>query len=93
MLEIRVFVAMANSLLKILKGKGLKTVINGNEVEMDGPGWEVEGKGNGGNSALFNLKDTAIFIRFTKLIIMVEVVGNFYWIKYWLSQFLISFFH
>ena len=84
---------MANSLLKILKGKGLQTVINGNEAEMDGPGWEVEGKGNGGNSALFNLKDTAIFIRFTKLIIMVGVVGNFYWIKYWLSQFLISFFH
>ena len=52
-LEILVFVAMANDLLIILRGKGLQAVINGNEAEMDETGWEVEGKGNGENSALF----------------------------------------
>ena len=77
-LEIRVFVAMANDLLIILRGKGLQAVINGNEAEMDETGLEVEGKSNGGISAFFNLKDTVIFLRFTKLIIMVGVVGNFY---------------
>ena len=68
---------MANDLLIILRGKGLQAVINGNEAEMDETGLEVEGKSNGGNSALFNLKDSH-FIRFTKLIIMVGVIGNFY---------------
>ena len=52
-LEIHVFVAMANDLLIILWGKSLQAVVNGNEAEMDETGWEVEGKGNGRNSALF----------------------------------------
>ena len=74
MLEIRVFVAMANSLLKILKGKGLKTVINGNEVEMDGPGWEVEGKGNGGNSALFIWKTQPFLYDLLNLLLWLELL-------------------
>ena len=68
-LEIRVFVAMANDLLIILRGKGLQAVINGNEAEMDETGLEVEGKGNGGNSALFNLKDTAILYDLLNLLL------------------------
>ena len=64
------FVAIANDLFIKLQGKGLQAVINGNEAEIKETGLEVEGKGNGGNSALFNLKDSH-FIRFTKLIIMV----------------------
>ena len=59
-LEIGVFVAIANDLILILRGKGLQAVIDGNEAEMDETGLEAEGKGNGGKSALFNLKDTAI---------------------------------
>ena len=59
-LEIGVFVAITNDLLLRLNGKDLQAVINGNETEMDETGLEVVGKGNGGNSALFNLKDTAI---------------------------------
>ena len=57
-LEIGVFVAMANDLLIILRGKGLQAVVNGNEAEMNETGLYVEGKGNSGNSALFNLKDS-----------------------------------
>ena len=91
-LEIGVFVAITNDLLIILRGKGLQAVITGNEAEMDGTDLEVEGKSNGGNSALLNLKDSH-FIWFNKLIIMVGVIGNFYWIKYWLNHFQISFFH
>ena len=87
-LDIGVFVAIANDLFIILQGKGLQAVINGNEAEIEETGLEVEGKGNGGNSALFNLKDSH-FIQFTKLIIMVY----FYWIKYCLSQFQIFFFN
>ena len=58
--EIGVFVAIANDLILTLRGKGLQAVIDGNEAEMDETGLEAEGKGNGGKSALFNLKDTAI---------------------------------
>ena len=79
-LEIGVLVAVANDLILILRGKGLQTVIDGNEAEMDETGLEAEGKGNGGKSALFNLKDSH-FIQFTNLIIMVatdDVIGNFY---------------
>ena len=64
------FVAIANDLFIKLQGKSLQAVINGNEAEIEETGLEAEGKGNGGNSALFNLKDSH-FIRFTKLIIMV----------------------
>ena len=71
-LEIGVFVAMANDLLIILQGKGLQAVINGNEAEMDETGLEVEGKGNGGNSALFNLKDTAILYDLLNLLLWLE---------------------
>ena len=60
-LEIGVFVAIANDLILILRGKGLQAVIDGNEAEMDETGLEAEGKGNGGKSVLFNLKDTALF--------------------------------
>ena len=52
---------IANALILILLGKGLQTVINGNEGEMDETGLEAEGKGYGGKSVLFNLKDTTIF--------------------------------
>ena len=71
---------IANALISILPGKGLQAVINGNEGEMGETGLEAEGKGNGGKSVLFNLKDSN-FLRFTKFIIMVgtdEVIGNFY---------------
>ena len=47
-LEIGVFVAIANGLILILRGKGLQAVVNGNEAEMDGTGLEAEGKGNEG---------------------------------------------
>ena len=62
-LEVRVLVAMANysdDLILILRGKGLQAVINSNEVETDKTLLETEGEGNGGKSALFNLKDTTI---------------------------------
>ena len=78
-LEIDVFVAIANEIILILWGKGLPTLINDNEAEMDETGLGAEGKANGGKSA-FNLKDSH-FIWFTKLTIMVateEVIGNFY---------------
>ena len=39
-------------------GKGLQAVMDGNEAEMDETGLEAEGKGNGGKSTLFNLKDS-----------------------------------
>ena len=68
----RVFLAMANKLLIILRGKDLQAVINGNEAEMDETGLEVEGKGNGGNSALFNLKDTTILYVFLNLLLWME---------------------
>ena len=71
-LEIRVFVAMANDLLIILRGKVLQAVTNGNEAEMDETDLEVEGKGNGGNSALFNLKDTAILYDLLNLLLWLE---------------------
>ena len=71
-LEIRVFVAMSNVLLIILRGKGLQAVINGNEGEMDETGLEVEGEGNGENSALFNLKDTAILYDLLNLLLWLE---------------------
>ena len=71
-LEIDVLLAMTNDLLIILPGKGLQTVINGNEAEMDQTGLEVEGKGNGGNSALFNLKDTAILYDLLNLLLWLE---------------------
>ena len=35
-------------------------------------GLEVEGKGNGGNSALFNLKDTAILYDLLNLLLWLE---------------------
>ena len=79
-LEIGVFLAIGNDLILILWGKGLQAVINGNEAEMDETSLEAAGKGNGGKSAVFNVKDSH-FIRFTKLIIMVAVdegIGNFY---------------
>ena len=47
-LEIGVFVAIANGLILILRGKGLQAVVNGNEAEMDGTGLEAEGKDNEG---------------------------------------------
>ena len=59
-LEVGVFVAIANDQILILRGKGLRAVLNGNEAEMDETGLEAEGRGNGGKSELFNLKDTAI---------------------------------
>ena len=71
-LEIGVFLAMANDLFIILQGKGLQAVINGTEAELDKTGLEVEGKGNGGNSALFNSKDTAILYDLLNLLLWLE---------------------
>ena len=71
-LEIRVFVAMANYLFITLRGKGFQAVINGNKAEMHETGLEVEGKGNRGNSALFNLKDTAILYDLLNLLLWLE---------------------
>ena len=68
-LEINVFVAIANDLILILRGKGLQAVIDGNEAEMDETGLEAEGKGNGGKSALFNLKDTSILYDLLNLLL------------------------
>ena len=68
-LEIGVFVAITNDLLLRLNGKDLQAVIYGNETEMDETGLEVVGKGNGGNSALFNLKDTAILYDMLNLLL------------------------
>ena len=71
-LEIRVFLAMANNLLIILRGKGLQAVTNGNKAELDETSLEVERKGNGGNSALFNLKDTALLYDLLNLLLWLE---------------------
>ena len=71
-LEIGVFVAMTNDLLIILRGKGLQAVITGNEAEMDETDLEVERKSNGGNSALLNLKDTAILYDLINLLLWLE---------------------
>ena len=38
----------------------MQAVINGNKAEKDETGLETEGKGNGGKSALFNIKYAAI---------------------------------
>ena len=67
-LETGIFVPIANDLVLILREKGLQAVINGNEAEMDETGIEAEGKGNGGKSALFNLKDTAILYELLNLL-------------------------
>ena len=75
-LEIGVFVAMANDLLIILRGRSLQAVINGNEAEMDQTGLEVEGKRNGGNSALSNLKDTAILYDLLNLLLCLKSLEN-----------------
>ena len=60
------------SLGKKLSCEGLQAVINGNEGEMDETGLEVDGKGNGGNSALFNLKGTAILYNLLNLLLWFE---------------------
>ena len=71
-LEIGVFVAIANDLILILRGKGLQAVIDVNEAEMDGTGLEAEGKDNGGKPALFNLKDTAILYDLLNLLLWLR---------------------
>ena len=78
--------------------KRLASSNNGNEADVEDKRLDTEGKGNGGKSALFNMKDTSIFYTsfiITKLIMVAagDVMGNFYWMKYWLSQFQIFFFH
>ena len=47
----------------------MQTVIDGNEAEMDKTGLEAEGKGNGGKSTLFNLKDTVILYDLLNLLL------------------------
>ena len=54
----------------------MQAVINGNEEEMDETGLEVEGKGNGGNSASFDLKDTAILYNLLNLLLWLESLGT-----------------
>ena len=75
-LEIGVFVAIANDLILILRGKGLQAVIDGNEAEMDETGLEAEGKGNGGKSVLFNLKDTAILFDLLNLLLWLRQITS-----------------
>ena len=76
-LEIGVFVAIANDLILILWGKSLQAVVNSNVAEMDKTGLEVEGKGNGGKSALFNLKDTSILYDLLDLLLWLQQMKSF----------------
>ena len=62
----------SNDLILILLWKGLQSVINGNEAEMDEAGLEAEGKGNGGKSALFNFKDTTILYDLLNLLLWLR---------------------
>ena len=55
-----------------MRRKGLQVVINGNEAEMNEPVLEAEGKGNGGKSALLNLKDTAILYNLLNLLLWLR---------------------
>ena len=55
-----------------MRRKGLQVVINGNEVEMNEPVLEAEGKGNGGKSALLNLKHTAILYSLLNLLLWLR---------------------
>ena len=71
-LEIGEFIVIANDPILILPGKGLPAVKNGNEAEIDGSGLEAEGKVNGGNSALFNLKDTVILYHLLNLLLRLR---------------------
>ena len=50
----------------------MQAVINGNEAETGETGLEVEQKGNGGNSALFNLIGTAISYDLLNLLLWLE---------------------
>ena len=68
-LEIDVFVAIANDQILILWGKGLQTVINSNDAEIDETRVKVGGKSNGGKSVLFNLKDSAILYDLLNLLL------------------------
>ena len=80
-LEIGVFVAIANDLILILRGKGLPAVINGNEAEMDKTGLERQKEKVTEENQRCLIEKTQLFLRFPKLIIMVatdEVIGNFY---------------
>ena len=71
-LEIGVFVAITKDLILILQGKGLQAVIDGNEAEIDETGLEAEEKGNGGKSALFNLKYTVILYDLLNLLLWLR---------------------
>ena len=56
-LKIGVLAAISNnldSLILILRVKGLQAVINGNEADADETGLETERKGNGEKSTLFS---------------------------------------
>ena len=75
-LEIGVFVAIANDLILILRGKGLQAVIDGNEAEIDETGLEAEGKVNGEKSALFNLKDTTILYDLVNLLLWLQQITS-----------------
>ena len=50
----------------------MQAVINGNEAEMDETGLEAEGKVNGGKSALFNLKGTAVLYELPNLLLWLQ---------------------
>ena len=71
-----VFVAIANDPILLLRGKGLQAVLSGNEAEMDETDLEAEGKGNGGKSALFNLKDTDILCDLLNLLLWLRQMNS-----------------
>ena len=76
-LEMGVLIAIANDLddpIFTLWEKGLQAVVNDNEAENDETGLEIEGKGNGRKSPLFNLKDTAILYNLLNLLWLLQMM-------------------
>ena len=77
-LEIDVLITTANDLddlILMFCGKSLQAVINGNEADGQA-GLGTEGKGNGGKSVLFNLKDATILcdlLNFLWLLLMMSL--------------------
>ena len=72
-----VLIAIANDLddpIFTLWEKGLQAVVNDNEAENDETGLEIEGKGNGRESPLFNLKDTAILYNLLNLLWLLQMM-------------------
>ena len=58
-----------------IAGKRLASSNKQNEAETDETGLEAEGKGNGGKSALFNLKDLAILHDLLNLLSLLQMMS------------------